>query len=139
MNVDQPTDVLADTDVLSFVLHQDPVREPRYLPHFRNHIVRVSFATVAEMRFGALKRGWGAKRRSQLEDFLSKYEVVETTPTIGRIWGVIRVDSMRAGRTIERQDAWIAATALALDIPLITHNAKHYSHLMGLKIITQAD
>jgi predicted nucleic acid-binding protein len=132
-------DALADTDVLSFLFHQDPVREPRYLPHTRNRVVRVSFATAAEMRFGALKRGWGRKRISQLEDFLSKYTVVESTPAIGRIWGVVRVESMRAGRTIERQDAWIAATALAYDIPLITHNAKHYAHLTGLRIITELD
>jgi predicted nucleic acid-binding protein len=35
-------------------------------------------------------------------------------------------------------DAWIAATALHYNMPLITHNLKHFEHLkeLGLNIIT---
>ena len=35
-------------------------------------------------------------------------------------------------------DAWIAATALLLNVPLITHNAAHYVGIDGLRVISEA-
>jgi predicted nucleic acid-binding protein len=35
-------------------------------------------------------------------------------------------------------DAWIAATALIRDIPLITHNGRHYEGVDGLTVICEA-
>jgi predicted nucleic acid-binding protein len=35
-------------------------------------------------------------------------------------------------------DAWIAATALVLSAPLVTNNAKDYSHLSNLELVTAA-
>jgi predicted nucleic acid-binding protein len=132
-------EVLLDTDALSFAFNEDPVRMPRYAALTRGKIAKISFVTAAELRYGAVLRGWGPRRRAKLEAFLARYHPVESTPSIGELWGIVRVESMKKGRAIERQDAWIAATALALGIPLVTHNAKHYSHLTGLQIVTEPD
>jgi tRNA(fMet)-specific endonuclease VapC len=48
-------------------------------------------------------------------------------------------EARKSGHTIETADAWIAATALLHDIPLVTHNSKDYAGVDGLKIITQAN
>jgi len=40
------------------------------------------------------------------------------------------------GRRIECANAWIAATALRHDVPLVTHNAGHYQGVPGLKLIS---
>lgn len=40
---------------------------------------------------------------------------------------------------MERQDAWIAATALAHGIPLVAHNAAHFAHLPTLELLTEPD
>ena len=42
------------------------------------------------------------------------------------------------GRPMPSNDAWIAATALRYDTPLVTHNVKDFEHLqnMGLNLIT---
>jgi len=34
-------------------------------------------------------------------------------------------------------DAWIAATALAYSIPLVTHNYSDFKNISGLQIITE--
>ena len=39
---------------------------------------------------------------------------------------------------IDAADAWIAATALAVGAPLITHNAKDYAGITGLKLQSQS-
>ena len=76
---------------------------------------------------------------SQLDRFFTRYQVVETTPDIGIAWARIRADVRRIGRSIERQDAWIAAVAVTLDIPLVTHNAAHFAHMPLLRVVTELD
>jgi predicted nucleic acid-binding protein len=131
--------VVLDTDVLSFVFNQDPVRLPRYASHLEGRIVYDSFISVAEMRFGAEVRGWGAPRRDRLEQFFQLYVPVESVPRTGILWARIRAHAQRSGRVIERQDAWVAATALALNLPLLTHNASHFAGVPLLRVVTEPD
>jgi predicted nucleic acid-binding protein len=131
--------VVSDTDVLSFPFNRDPIRAPRYESLLGGTFIYISFASAAEMWFGALLRGWGERRISELERFLSQYTVIETVPEIRRAWARIRVDAQRSGFVIERQDAWIAATAIHLGVPLVTHNASHYAHMPHLDVFTSVD
>ncbi len=39
---------------------------------------------------------------------------------------------------VETADAWIAATAVLHDAPLITHNGSDYSGVPGLKVMSEA-
>jgi tRNA(fMet)-specific endonuclease VapC len=131
--------VLLDTDVLSFFFNQDQVRVRRYEAHLHGKALYVSFVSVEEVRFGALIRGWGPARMARLEAFLEFYRVVESTPEVGVIWAGIRAHARRVGRPIERQDAWIAAIAVASDIPLLTRNAAHFADVPLLRIVTEPD
>lgn len=44
----------------------------------------------------------------------------------------------KKGRPIETADAWVAAAALMFDVPLITHNRKHFENVENLKIISES-
>jgi predicted nucleic acid-binding protein len=46
------------------------------------------------------------------------------------------VAAQAAGRRIETADAWIAATALLYNAPLVTHNGSDYLGVPGLKLIS---
>jgi predicted nucleic acid-binding protein len=48
------------------------------------------------------------------------------------------VAAQAAGRRIECADAWIAATALLYDAPLVTHNRDDYLGVPGLRIISRS-
>jgi predicted nucleic acid-binding protein len=41
------------------------------------------------------------------------------------------------GRPISAADAWIAATALHLGAPLVTHNRSHFIGVDGLNVISE--
>jgi predicted nucleic acid-binding protein len=39
-------------------------------------------------------------------------------------------------RRLATQDAWIAATAISCDCPLLTHNARDYAQIAGLRVVS---
>jgi predicted nucleic acid-binding protein len=53
-------------------------------------------------------------------------------------WAEVMVAVQARGYRIECADAWIAATALLCDLPLVTHNRSDYRGVPGLKIISHS-
>jgi tRNA(fMet)-specific endonuclease VapC len=95
----------------------------------------LSFMSVAELRMRAMSAGWGARRRLLLEQFVRGFELIYADNDLCTFWVRIRADSRAAGRPMSPQDAWIAATALALDAPLTTNNRKDYEHVQKLRLL----
>jgi len=91
--------------------------------------------SVAEMRAGALIDHWGPRRQSGLEKFLSDFDIVYPDNAMCSLWAELRGDARRRGRHVSAQDAWVAATALALDAPLATNNRRDYEHIPGLELL----
>ena len=130
------TDIVADTDTVSFLFRGD-TREQFYLPHVLNHRCIISFMTVAELEFGVLRANWGEARRKSLTDFVRQHFVVfNQTDDLCSVWAKLRVEAEKKGRQLASSDAWIAATAVVLDAPLLTHNRKDYESLELLKLIS---
>lgn len=130
------TDIVADTDTVSFLFRGDS-REQFYLPYVLNHRCIISFMTVAELEFGVLRANWGEARRKSLTDFVRQHFIVfNQTDDLCSVWAKLRVEAERKGRHLASSDAWIAATAVLLDVPLLTHNRKDYESLESLKLIS---
>jgi tRNA(fMet)-specific endonuclease VapC len=41
------------------------------------------------------------------------------------------------GRPVDPSDAWIAATAIRYNLPLVTHNRRHFDGITGLQVISE--
>jgi predicted nucleic acid-binding protein len=106
-----------------------------YQPHLTGFTLAVSFQTVAELLEGAALASWGAAKRARLLSMLQSLLVLETTPAVCERWAEVRV--ARAARPIGVADAWIAATALASGIDLVTHNPADFAGIPGLVVITE--
>jgi tRNA(fMet)-specific endonuclease VapC len=85
---------------------------------------------------GAISAGWGNRKRALLEQFMQGFELSYADNDLCTIWARIRVDARAAGRFLSPQDAWIAATALALDAPLATNNRRDYNHIQNLRLLS---
>ena len=131
--VSPSTAVVVDTMVVSAVV--DPDRTSIAAAEYRTLIgarpIVVSFITVAELRYGALKARWGELRRRALERDLSQLVVVQPDDELVRVCAELRArcefDGHALGNKIHEADRWIAATALRLGIPLISDDGIYES------------
>lgn len=67
-------------------------------------------------------------------DFTSRVEVVPFDTSVSDAYGHIRADLERRGTPIGALDLLIAATALALGVPLVTHNAREFEQVPRLRV-----
>ena len=123
--------VVLDTNVVSFLRRGDP-RAARFEPILVGRVPAVSFATGAELRYGALWGGWGERRRQALELMLRRYLFRPAGPEVSATWARIRCTMDAAGHGMSGLDRRIAATALAHDCPLFTDNDRHLERVPGL-------
>lgn len=119
--------VVVDTNVFSADLV--PAAHPLvelYRPVLAGRRYVISFQTLAEIRFGARLGNWGTRRLELLERHISRAEVAWPGPALLTTYVRLRVDCHRAGHALGQSehdaDRWIAATALHLGIPLVSHD-----------------
>jgi tRNA(fMet)-specific endonuclease VapC len=129
--------VVVDTDVLSFIFKGDS-RGDLYLPHLNGKLTVVSFMTLAETDRWALARGWGPTKRRGMEEFLRAFIVSPFNRLVCLKWAKAMHSARRSGRPIQTADGWVAATALLHNIPLVTHNPKHFIGVAGLIIVSES-
>jgi len=98
----------------------------------------VSFQTVAELKFIALRRGWGAQKLDQLKQILRAMVAVPATEQITDQWAAVMASQAGAGSRIDIADAWIAATALTYACPLVTNDRGDFERISGLTLLPPA-
>jgi toxin FitB len=131
--------VVCDTDAASFIVKDDPVRATRYKALLQGRSVVLPFPVLAELRLAAELRGWGVARRSRLDEFVADCVVRYPDSALCDAWASLVPTARRGGRQIGQHDAWIAATALQINAPLVTRNAGHFRHIADLTVLTEPD
>ncbi len=129
--------VVVDTDVVSCYFKND-TRAALYDGHLVGKVAMVSFQTVAELDRWALQHRWGKPRRAKMERHLRKFVVAYADRDLCRLWAEACDGCRRQGRAIQTGDAWVAATALLHDVPLVTHNRADYANVSGLTVVSEA-
>ena len=127
---------MVDTDVVSYLFKRDS-RAELYRPHLTGRLLVVSFMTVAELDRWALQRNWGEARRGKMEEHLRNFVTYPFDRTLCRQWAYVSDRAKRKGRPISVPDAWIAATALHHNIPLVTNNRDDFANVEGLNLISE--
>src|SRR3954453_12492037 len=103
------------------------VRRPGRAVAYRSLVAgRLTFATVTEMRYGAIKAGWGELRRRSLERDLARLVVAQPDDQLMRVCAALRWSCERLGhplgQKVHEADRWIAATALRLGVELVSQD-----------------
>ena len=131
------TPVLVDTDVVSF-LFKAHCLAPAYQAILAGRSLAVSLITLAEIEYGMEARNWGSSRRDLMSRFLARFTALLPDTETARAWARIKRGCEKKGRPISFADAWVAAAAVQLNIPLVTHNASDYAAVENLVLLTAA-
>lgn len=89
--------------------------------------VAVSVVTIAELRLGVLAAPDVESRAQRLET-LSRAETLEPLPVdrdVAGAWARLRLALRDAGRRMPLNDSWIAATALAHRMPVVSQDGDY--------------
>jgi tRNA(fMet)-specific endonuclease VapC len=128
------SEIVVDTDVASYIFNWHSSAQ-FYVDALRGFNLILSFLSVAEMRLGAIAAGWGVRRHTLLEQFIGGFGVVYADDALCTSWAALRAGARAAGRSLSPQDAWIAATALAIDAPLATNNRSDFEQVHKLRLL----
>ena len=108
---------LADTNILGyFSRNSSAALQKRMLSALKKQELAISVITLAETRFGLALLQTDDKRRRTVDLLLNEFPVLPWT-----------------GQAADRYGE-IAAHALVLGLPLVTHNARHFKRVPGLKL-----
>lgn len=127
---------VVDTDVVSYLFKKD-TRARLFRPHLLGKVWIISFMTQAELDLWALRANWGQKILERMDRHLAKFVLQPFERNLCQLWAEVTDRARRKGFPIDVADAWVAATALSLGIPLVTHNPKDYAGVDGLVILTE--
>lgn len=102
----------------------------KFLERQADSLLYITF-TIA----GELAAGISMRDKARWEDFLRPFYILPWTTDVSWEYGGMYRYLSENGLLIGTNDLWIASTALAFQIPLVTANIKHYRRVPGLKLI----
>ncbi|MGJ3243568.1 MAG: type II toxin-antitoxin system VapC family toxin [Opitutales bacterium] len=90
----------------------------------------ITFTIAGELAAG---RSLGLDREKWMR-FIQPFRFYDYSPDVAWLFGASFRQLQRDGRMIGANDLWIAATALANDVPVVTRNDREFSGVEGLKV-----
>jgi predicted nucleic acid-binding protein len=127
-------ELVADGDVISYMFKGTPLGES-YSALIGPRKTGITLLAVSESRQGVVYRNWGMKKLQELDAFLSDFILLESNGEIANLCGALLGRCMQVGRALSWPDAWAAATAIWLDVPLVAHDWD-LEKIPGLKVLT---
>lgn len=98
--------------------------------------VAVSVITIAELRLGVLA-AVDSRTRSRRLTTLLRAESLDPLPVDARVaqeWATLRLALRDSGQRMPLNDSWIAATAIARRMPVVSQDGD-YANVPGLAVI----
>jgi len=126
--------VLADTSVF---VAQEVQRELRADP--TNWDMRISPVTLAELKAGVLAAKNSEDRLARLRtvELAAELPILEIDEWVADEWAALRSWLAEAGRRLDVNDVWIAATAIRYGVPIVTQDNDFFviSGVRGLEVV----
>jgi tRNA(fMet)-specific endonuclease VapC len=124
---------MLDTNIAIYVIKRRPVSA---LGVFNKHAGQLSISsiTLAELLHGAERSMQRERNLGQVEDFVSRLEVLDYGSKAAAHYGEIRADLERNGTPIRVNDLHIAGHARSEGLILVSNNLKEFQRVKGLRL-----
>jgi tRNA(fMet)-specific endonuclease VapC len=123
---------MLDTNIVIYVIKRRPIE---VLATFNKHVWQmcISSITLAELLHGVEKSTQPEHNLRQVEDFVSRLDVLEYTSKAAAHYGDIRANLEKQGKSIGVNDLHIAGHARSEGLILVTNNIKEFERVEALR------
>ena len=123
---------MLDTDTCVYLIKKAPGLKPQSALQD----CYISAIVLGELEYGAANSAEARREqnRQALLDFVSAVQALPLTESVSEMYGRVRAALKK--QPIGPNDTWIAAHALALQLPLVTNNTREFSNVPDLFIDT---
>lgn len=126
---------LADTNILGyFARRTHPPLQQRMQHAIQRQEIAISVITRAETQLGLAPLAANDRRRQSIGRMLEEIPALPWSAEAADRYGEIAAQLQKSGRVVGEMDAMIAAHALVLGLPVVTHNTRHFSRIPGLRL-----
>ena len=125
---------IADTDICIYIMNERPPEVIQRFKQFDVGEVCVSAITVSELYYGVSKNQNRKLNKQRVKEFLLPLEILPYDEIAANIYGDIRSQLEKRGKTIGPLDFLIAAHALSRNLVLVTNNEKEFKRVKKLKV-----
>ena len=125
---------MLDTNIVIYVIKRRPIE---LLEIFNRHVGQmcISSITLAELLHGVEKSAMPDHNLLQVEDFISRLEVLTYGSKAAAHYGEIRADLERKGTPIGVNDLHIAGHARSEGLTLVSNNLREFRRVEALRLI----
>ncbi len=109
-------------------------------PHLAAHAgeqVFLSVISVSELMYGAYRAPDADQRNRRLavaEALVSRFAILPADASVARMHARVKADLDARGTPVGPHDLWLAATALAHGLTLVTANLREFRRVPGLQV-----
>ena len=127
--------LLLDTNICIYIIKQQPDSVLKRFVEYQIGDIGISSITLSELRYGVAKSTHKEKNAKALDEFIIPLELISYDESAAHVYGDIRAALEKAGTPLGSMDMLIAAHAVSLGVPLVTHNTREFLRVPSLTII----
>jgi tRNA(fMet)-specific endonuclease VapC len=96
--------------------------------------IHIPVIVFGELIFGAEKSQLKQTNKDSYVNFCLSYPLLDVNRNVAKEYGKLKCSLQKTGDIMPENDMWIAATAIANDMQVVTQD-KHFEHIKGLLVI----
>ena len=124
---------MLDTNIVIYVIKRRPIEVLDTFNRYAGQMC-ISAITHAELMHGVEKSTQPEHNLRQVEDFISRLDVLEYDVKAASHYGDIRASLEKLGKPIGINDLHIAGHARSESLILVTNNLKEFERVSGLRL-----
>lgn len=125
---------MLDTNIVIYVIKRRPIEVLETFNKYAGQMC-ISSITLAELMHGVEKSAARARNLRNVEDFVSRLEVLDYGNKAADHYGNIRASLERQGKTIGVNDLHIAGHARSEGLTLVSNNTREFERIDGLMLV----